>query len=342
MDVLFTNTRVLYRVRQGFSEKNCLCCWHYQCTSLLAGFNNQHFSIVRIVVGGLFKGGEKTGHSRITSPDNSLLPSSLCVFTGSVLIQPDALVFLRSERHGDGQDEEGEGGGNQPLPNMLLLLSSWPANRLWRRARSRCVKATRLPLKRLAVYLTPYCRSCSRWIKCRVLLHCVSKSVFRLRIYCTEKWSYQCWHHISQTLLPWSNFVQVFCLIYSCIRLCCGLWHRLAVRQLPLSANRPRVPSINRNANWWKWHLLWGRGGACPVNQWVAAAQGTEQVVLVVCWRAHGQEVVFTRLSFFFMCGHWGGPVTFQCGLSQRSPPPSSSSSSLFDDTVSLSHTTGV
>lgn len=37
----------------------------------------------------------------------------------------------------------------------------------------------------------------------------------------------------------------------------------------------------------------------CPVNQWVAAAQGTEQVVVVVCWRAHGQEVVFTRLSFF-------------------------------------------
>lgn len=31
----------------------------------------------------------------------------------------------------------------------------------------------------------------------------------------------------------------------------------------------------------------------------MAAAQGTEQVVLVVRWRAHGQEVVFTRLSFF-------------------------------------------
>lgn len=36
-----------------------------------------------------------------------------------------------------------------------------------------------------------------------------------------------------------------------------------------------------------------------PVNQWVAAAQGTEPVVLVLCWRARGQEVVFPRLSFF-------------------------------------------
>lgn len=39
----------------------------------------------------------------------------------------------------------------------------------------------------------------------------------------------------------------------------------------------------------------------CPVNQCVAAAQGTEQVVLDVCWHAHGQEVVFTRLSFFLV-----------------------------------------
>lgn len=37
----------------------------------------------------------------------------------------------------------------------------------------------------------------------------------------------------------------------------------------------------------------------CPVNQRVAAAQGTEQVVSVVCWLAHGWEVVFSRLSFF-------------------------------------------
>lgn len=37
----------------------------------------------------------------------------------------------------------------------------------------------------------------------------------------------------------------------------------------------------------------------CPVNQRVAAAQGTERVVSVVCWRAHGQEVLSCRLSFF-------------------------------------------
>lgn len=37
----------------------------------------------------------------------------------------------------------------------------------------------------------------------------------------------------------------------------------------------------------------------CPANPWVAAAQGTEQVVLVVWARAHGLEVVFTRPSFF-------------------------------------------
>lgn len=62
------------------------------------------------------------------------------------------------------------------------------------------------------------------------------------------------------------------------------------------------MPSVNRNADWWKWHLLlpkWEEGVVCPVNQWVAAAQGTERVVSVVCRRAHGQEVLFSRLSFF-------------------------------------------
>lgn len=49
-----------------------------------------------------------------------------------------------------------------------------------------------------------------------------------------------------------------------------------------------------------------------PVNQRVAAAQGTEQVVLVVCWRARGQEVVFTLcLSFFHVVDRWRGPVAF-------------------------------
>lgn len=62
----------------------------------------------------------------------------------------------------------------------------------------------------------------------------------------------------------------------------------------------PRVPS--KHGDWWNWHSLREGGGVRPVNQRVAAAQGTEQVVLVACWRRHGQEVVFTCLSF---CHVW-------------------------------------
>lgn len=173
------------------------------------------------------------GHLRITSPDNSLYSSSLCVFTGSVFVQPDAPTLLRSERGGGGQDEEGgrpPSAGDAPPP---LLLSSWPASRPWWRVRSRCVEATRLPLKRLAIY-SPLIVGAAVVKSNAESYFTVFPSLFSGRGFTVQKVIISVLAPHLMDTSPWSNYVQVFCLIYSCIRLCCGLWRRQAVRQLPL------------------------------------------------------------------------------------------------------------
>lgn len=91
--------------------------------------------------------------------------------------------------------------------------------------------------------------------------------------------------------------------------------HQTALRcgLLAWTSSSAAAPSADLSHGQTLERLTGGRGVSCeeggPVNQWAAAAQGTEQVVLVVRWRAHGQEVVFTRLSFFHVWtpGRTGG-----------------------------------
>lgn len=141
-------------------KKTVLCCRHYRCTSLLVGFNNQHFSIVSTGVRGQFRVGERMGipivlsHShctkRITSPlDNSLSSFSLCVFTGGTFVcvwhSCCQSVVFRVRRENDGS-----------LLESLLLR---PDQRRVCDGESggvgQCVGASRLPLKRLAVHSSP-------------------------------------------------------------------------------------------------------------------------------------------------------------------------------------------
>lgn len=68
LDVPFTKHLCTVRVRRGFSVKPIvLCCGRCRCTSLVVGFNNQHFSIVSVPSVGSLKRGEDGEHSSLIS-----------------------------------------------------------------------------------------------------------------------------------------------------------------------------------------------------------------------------------------------------------------------------------
>lgn len=68
-------SRFLWREK---NKKYCLCCRHYQCTSPPPeGFNNQHFSIVSMGVGGEFSGGGRMGITIVLSHSHCTIESYL-------------------------------------------------------------------------------------------------------------------------------------------------------------------------------------------------------------------------------------------------------------------------
>lgn len=218
------------------SLESCLCCRYCQCTSLLAGSNNQHFSIVSRNVGqggdSLKEGGEWVLESSYLTAialwNHVLVIPSLhppSVFTGTKFVQLDA----PTRRPGGG----GGCGGGLPL--------SWPVNRADVSGQLVChwrdwLLVMPCPQKKMVGAVVVLNQTQHPTSLCRPPL------VSRL----CRKRSYQCWLHISWKHSPWSSSVQVFCLIYGCIRLCGEL---LARQLLPL-ANWPHLSSKHGNADW--------------------------------------------------------------------------------------------
>lgn len=264
----------------------CLCCRHYKCTSLLVGSNNQHFSIVS---NRCWRGEDGYYNSLISQPLHYRIISPPSA--SSLAVPLSSSMLLLSKRSGGGHDEEGE-----QLPSFILTCE--PCAMTSQERRPVC-QGNSSATEEIAIYFIPNGWNCSR-VKSNAesyftVLPSLCSRFFRLRIYCTGS------GHSSAGSTSHGNPVldqilfKYFCLIYSCIRLFCGLWRRRAARQLPLWPTGLMF-LVNMGT------LSGGSGeeeAVCPVYQWEAAAQGTEQVVLVVCWRAHGHKVVFTRLSFF-------------------------------------------
>lgn len=89
--------------------------------------------------------------------------------------------------------------------------------------------------------------------------------------------------------------VQAFCLIYSCIRLCCRLWRRQLPPSFPSFLSPPGLvsPVNTGNADWCDEEVVF------PVESVGGSSSGNRAGgLLAVRWCAQSQEVVFTRLSF--------------------------------------------
>lgn len=107
LDVLFTNTCVLYKSVKSFSERQvCVVDITRACSRALT-ISTLVLS-VKVLEGSLRRGEDgyynslisQPLHYRIASPlDQSLPSSSLCVFTGSALVQPNAPTLLLA-KHG--------------------------------------------------------------------------------------------------------------------------------------------------------------------------------------------------------------------------------------------------
>lgn len=135
-------------------------------------------------------------------------------------------------------------------------------------------------------------------MQCRTSL-CRPASVLRLRVCCTGHINAGSTSHGNFSLIKFCSSVLPYLQLHQTV-----LWAFFGVdEQLDGCTLRPAglMSPVNKywNADWWKWHL--SRGKRRRV-QWIGGWQQLREQsrwFLVVRWRAHGQEVVFTRLSFF-------------------------------------------
>lgn len=222
------------RVRQGFSEELFVC--------VVDIISVQAFSwaltISTLVLSVIGVGGERMGitivlsHSHCTIESYRLLiiPSPHPPSASSLAVPLSSSMLLLSKRSGGGHDEEGE-----QLPSFILTCE--PCAMTSQERRPVC-QGNSSATEEIAIYFIPNGWNCSR-VKSNAesyftVLPSLCSRFFRLRIYCTGS------GHSSAGSTSHGNPVldqilfKYFCLIYSCIRLFCGLWRRRAARQLPL------------------------------------------------------------------------------------------------------------